>query len=182
LISASGYQAHTTSPSAFAPFVNAPPKRPSHPAPNVRDDRDTPLFSGAGWRGLLKVICPTTQAKYFRLHDWTVDSALIGFGKSGFWRNAIPVIARSESDEAIQSLRRPDWIASLSLAMTWMWPGFSRSAKAVAGLDTGLTLSRTTQNRQAAAHRLGRNVCQPYRVLADQFAGHKAERWAKALR
>jgi hypothetical protein len=23
--------------------------RPSHPAPNVRDDRDTPLFSGAGW-------------------------------------------------------------------------------------------------------------------------------------
>jgi hypothetical protein len=34
----------------MAPFVNAPPKRPSHPTPNVRDDRDTPLFSGAGWR------------------------------------------------------------------------------------------------------------------------------------
>jgi hypothetical protein len=92
----------------------------------------------------------------------------------------MPVIARSESDEAIQSLRRPDWIASLSLAMTWMWPGFSRSAKAVAGYL--LDRSRTTQNRQAAAHRLGRNVCQPYRVLADQVAGHKAERWAKALR
>jgi hypothetical protein len=26
-----------------APFVNAPPKRPPHPAPNVRDDRETPL-------------------------------------------------------------------------------------------------------------------------------------------
>jgi hypothetical protein len=43
LTPASGRQDHTTSPSALASFVNAPPKHPSHPAPNVRDDRDTPL-------------------------------------------------------------------------------------------------------------------------------------------
>jgi hypothetical protein len=36
-------QAHTTSPSASASFVNAPPKRPPHPAPNISDDRHTPL-------------------------------------------------------------------------------------------------------------------------------------------
>jgi hypothetical protein len=87
LISASGYQAHTTSPSAPAPFVNAPPKRPSHPAPNVRDDRDTPLFSGAERGEVIETICPTTKAKYFRARDWTVDSGLIGFAKLDFWRN-----------------------------------------------------------------------------------------------
>jgi RND family efflux transporter MFP subunit len=43
LISASGYQAHTTSPSASA-HSSCALKRPSHPAPNVRDDRETPLF------------------------------------------------------------------------------------------------------------------------------------------
>src|ERR1700692_159376 len=34
LTPASGRQDHTTSPSASAPLVSAPPKRPSHPAPN----------------------------------------------------------------------------------------------------------------------------------------------------
>jgi hypothetical protein len=45
LISASGYQAHTTSPSAFVPFVfrhNSVHRIP----PDVRDDRETPLESG----------------------------------------------------------------------------------------------------------------------------------------
>ena len=66
LISASGYQDHTTSPSAFRSLVSRYQKRPPHPAPNVRDDRDTPLFSGAGWREVLKMICPTAKAKYLR--------------------------------------------------------------------------------------------------------------------
>jgi hypothetical protein len=43
LISASGYQDHTTSPSAMTPLVWRRHLRPSHPAPNARDDRDTPL-------------------------------------------------------------------------------------------------------------------------------------------
>jgi hypothetical protein len=46
LAPASGRQDHTISPSASAAFVNAQPKRPPHPASNVRDDRDTPLL----WR------------------------------------------------------------------------------------------------------------------------------------
>jgi hypothetical protein len=48
LISASGYQDHTTSPSASNAARLAPPKRPPHPAPNVRDDRETPLVRGTG--------------------------------------------------------------------------------------------------------------------------------------
>src|ERR1700674_2207614 len=39
LTPASGRQDHTTSPSALAPLVSAPPPRPPHPAPNVRDHR-----------------------------------------------------------------------------------------------------------------------------------------------
>jgi len=53
LISASGDQDHTPSPSARmlssarkARWVSL---RPPHPAPNVRDDRDTPLLVEAGW-------------------------------------------------------------------------------------------------------------------------------------
>src|SRR3979409_2526244 len=45
LTPASGCQDHTTSPSASAPFVSVPP-RPPHPAPYVRDDRETPLCGG----------------------------------------------------------------------------------------------------------------------------------------
>src|SRR5579872_5261850 len=59
LISASGYQAHTTSPSAEpSAFVEPRSQRPSHPAPNVRDGRDAPLGE-AGWREQVQVICPT---------------------------------------------------------------------------------------------------------------------------
>jgi hypothetical protein len=53
LTSASGGQDHTPSPSASASFVRvhkarATPPRPSHPAPNVRDDREAPLLSERG--------------------------------------------------------------------------------------------------------------------------------------
>ena len=47
LAPASGRQNHTTSPSATTSFVHDGP-RPSHPAPNVRDDREAPLLSSAG--------------------------------------------------------------------------------------------------------------------------------------
>jgi hypothetical protein len=43
LIPASGDQDHAISPHVPAPFVLRAPTRPSHPASNVRDDRDTPL-------------------------------------------------------------------------------------------------------------------------------------------
>jgi len=48
LIPASGYQNATTSPSAVMSFVGWHASRPSHPAPNVRDDRETPLLIGHG--------------------------------------------------------------------------------------------------------------------------------------
>ncbi len=44
LTSASGGQDHTILPSAPVRFVVARPVRPSHPAPNVRDDREMPLL------------------------------------------------------------------------------------------------------------------------------------------
>src|SRR5712664_2478745 len=49
LAPASGRQDHTTSPSAATSFVRAlfthlTLPRPSHPAPNVRDDREPPLL------------------------------------------------------------------------------------------------------------------------------------------
>ena len=52
----------------------------------VRDDRDTPLVAGAGWRDSLAMICPSTKVEYFFAGDWTVDSGLIGLEKFGFWR------------------------------------------------------------------------------------------------
>ena len=48
LISASGYRDHTTSPSAENPVRLIGRGRPPHPAPNVRDDRETPLWRSTG--------------------------------------------------------------------------------------------------------------------------------------
>ncbi len=49
LTPAPGCQDHTTSPSTSAPFVRVL-KRPPHPVPHVRDDRETPLVrSGTEW-------------------------------------------------------------------------------------------------------------------------------------
>ena len=44
--------------------------RPSHPAPNVRDDRDTPL-SWARDGGLVGVIWGKREAEYFCAQHWT---------------------------------------------------------------------------------------------------------------
>jgi hypothetical protein len=56
-----GRQDHTTSPSASCCSSHST-SRPSHPALNVRDDRDTPLLWARDAR-MLVLICPTTQAK-----------------------------------------------------------------------------------------------------------------------
>jgi hypothetical protein len=61
LIPASGDQDHTISPHAWAALVSRCQKRPSHPAPNVRDDRDTPILTGRETRELRPVICPMAQ-------------------------------------------------------------------------------------------------------------------------
>ncbi len=54
------------------------PKRPSHPAPNVRDDRETPSH-GRGTREEVPVICPTSQAICLRQINTTGKS--VGAGK-----------------------------------------------------------------------------------------------------
>ena len=58
---ASGRQDHTTSPSAICCSSHNTP-RPSHPASNVRDDREAPLLRQRDAR-MIVVICPTTQAE-----------------------------------------------------------------------------------------------------------------------
>ena len=63
LIPASGDQDRAISPYAQAAFVLAT-ARPSHPAANVRDDRETPLrWSGTG--RTIRLICASDKANYF---------------------------------------------------------------------------------------------------------------------
>src|SRR6516225_12440646 len=76
LTPAKGRQDHTTSPSAHASFVCRGHSRPSHPAPNVRDDREAPLLWSAGRGELVKMICPTGIAKFFCEGDWTTQITL----------------------------------------------------------------------------------------------------------
>jgi hypothetical protein len=72
LAPASERQDHTTSPSAPTPLVAltiAPGDvRPSHPAPNVRDDREPPLLRVRDGESIV-LICPTTQCEG-RATDW----------------------------------------------------------------------------------------------------------------
>jgi hypothetical protein len=55
--------------------------RPSHPVPNVRDDRDTPLL----WDGItdsIMLILANREAEYFFPDDWTGFCAARPSGKS----------------------------------------------------------------------------------------------------
>src|SRR5229473_4262502 len=101
LTPASGRQDHTILPSATASLVrvlviahrlfknppcNPAPRstlpRPPHPAPNVRDDHDTPL-SRAGMGNVLEMIWGERKGKYFCEEDWTGGISLILFNKFG---------------------------------------------------------------------------------------------------
>ena len=64
LIPASGDQDHTILPSALARSSTAP-IRPSHPAPNTRDDREAPLLIGHGMAQTIHLIFASEKAKYF---------------------------------------------------------------------------------------------------------------------
>src|SRR5580698_5422689 len=61
----------------FGPPCNPPrattPARPSHPIPNVRDDRDTPLTRAGTARGVV-VIWVERKPKYFWKWGWTGKS------------------------------------------------------------------------------------------------------------
>jgi len=78
LTPASGRQDHTTSPSASASFVELAVAslmlpRPSHPVPNVRDDRETPLCVGRDG-ALIILIWVSGEAQYFCKRGWTAQN------------------------------------------------------------------------------------------------------------
>jgi len=64
----------------------ATPKRPPHPAPNVRDDRPNAPPDGRETGELVKMICPTTKAENFFTRDWTGQIRLKRLINSAFWR------------------------------------------------------------------------------------------------
>jgi hypothetical protein len=75
LASASGCQNHTPSPYANASVVSRKElrlmlSRPPHPAPNVYDDRETPLSRGAGCAKHTLILISEKQ-KYFLQEGWT---------------------------------------------------------------------------------------------------------------
>jgi hypothetical protein len=78
-------QDHTTSPSASSAPRQRALSRPSHPASNVRDDRDTPLLWARDGAKVL-LIWVKRKAKYFFRRDWTTQISLNLLGKSDFTR------------------------------------------------------------------------------------------------
>jgi len=64
LISASGYQAHTTSPSALPAFVCRTQRVHRIPHPTLVTIGQTPLLIEAGRGELVKMICPTAQGEF----------------------------------------------------------------------------------------------------------------------
>jgi hypothetical protein len=86
LTPASGRQDHTTSPSASQRSRQQRQLRPSHPVPNVRDDRETPLVR-AGMANDIDLIWVSGEAEYFLKSDWTGQISLIRLNKLSFSRN-----------------------------------------------------------------------------------------------
>jgi hypothetical protein len=64
LMPASRHQDHTASPSAFRAVRQERIRVHRIPRPTFCDDRETPLLWGTGRREVLKMICPTAQAKF----------------------------------------------------------------------------------------------------------------------
>jgi hypothetical protein len=66
------------------------PPRPPHPAPNVRDDRETPLLDGCGMARTIGLIWVSEKQKYFFRKDWTAFHEACPSGKS------VPFICQCE--------------------------------------------------------------------------------------
>ncbi len=122
LTSASGYQDHTTSPSASTPSLVVATSRPSHPAPNVRDDREAPLLRVRGMAGISNAVSSNRRSEIFlsegldTSEEWRVARTdLPGRGKSGeaeprrspFW-DQIRCKTLSATDNAERELTNSD--------------------------------------------------------------------------
>jgi hypothetical protein len=140
LAPASERQDHTTSPSAQPPFVRAiialGDVRPSHPVPNVRDDREAPSC-GCGTAETVSLIWVKREAEYFCAKGWTAFRMRRFFARRAnhlTWCVANIclrlVIARSASDEATQGRGQDSaqWIAMThaGIDIPPSWPGLSR--------------------------------------------------------
>src|SRR5258706_7238587 len=79
LTPASGRQDHTTSPSASQRSRQQRRLRPPHPAPYVRDDRETPLVRD-GMAADIEVIWVRREQKYFCNWGWTGKSLICPSG------------------------------------------------------------------------------------------------------
>jgi hypothetical protein len=89
LASASGCQDHTTSPSAIVSFVRATcALTPSHPALNVRDDREAPLMRARDGRS--KTYNSEKRKSNLATGKWMTRIALKSLAKFVFLRKATP--------------------------------------------------------------------------------------------
>ena len=89
LASASGCQDHTTSPSAIVSFVRATcALTPSHPALNVRDDREAPLMRARDRRS--KTYNSEKRKLNLATGKWMTRIALKSLAKFVFLRKATP--------------------------------------------------------------------------------------------
>ena len=89
LASASGCQDHTTSPSAIVSFVRATcALTPSHPALNVRDDREAPLMRARDGRS--KTYNSEKRKLNLATGKWMTRIALKSLAKFVFLRKATP--------------------------------------------------------------------------------------------
>ena len=133
LISASRYQDATTSPSACQCIRLTHQKRPPLPAPNVRDDRETPLFIEHGMAGIVPVIWGGDQPRGLRPINAT--------GKSGA---AAEMLSSDEQLLASSSFRgaplgaSPESIAPHQCSEEWI-PGLRLTA------HPGMTTRRIAQ-------------------------------------
>jgi hypothetical protein len=83
----------------------ATPTRPSHPAPNTRDDREAPLFAGTERRELVEMICPTGIAEYFCDKDWTTQISLNPLTKLPCPRSRVAARLKRASTAAAKQMR-----------------------------------------------------------------------------
>src|SRR5260370_37710631 len=102
------------------------PPRPPHPAPHVRDDRETPLVRN-GMAGVLKVIWGKREANYFCKRGWTTQITLIRLNKLAFSRTA-PGYGYGSNRPRCRTISRGAVLSPLRAA-----PALAPAARAVAG-------------------------------------------------
>jgi hypothetical protein len=109
-----------------ATLTRATPKRPPHPALNVRDDREAPLFVRRDTREM-PLICGRCEAIYFREHIWTTQISLKCFAKlvfcdSGFHSDVTGHVGRSITRLPVGQISRRAGGASSPMATSFPDP------------------------------------------------------------